>query len=44
MPSDSNSSGPLQHADAPKPATIANSKERFGVGEFDIIQSHIRLI
>ena len=41
MPSDSNNNGPIQHADAPKPATIANSKERLGVGELVIIKSHI---
>ncbi len=44
MPSDNNKSGAIQHADAPSPVIMANSKERFGVDELDITKSHTRLI
>jgi hypothetical protein len=34
----------MQQADAPRPAVIANNKERFDVDEFDITRSHIKII
>lgn len=43
-PSDNNSNGPIQHADAPIPVITANNKERLGIDELDITRSQIKVI